>query len=94
MGGRKRKGVTAEARFLPKGKRSWDIAEYVMYCHLCGALSETCNIIHDYDAVRLRTAFFAFRVPKCLMVSTLSYGSEASEPAIIIIFLFPKGERL
>ena len=42
---------------LPKGGCGWDIAEYVMYCHLCGALSETCNTFMGYDAVRLRTAF-------------------------------------
>ena len=39
------------------GESGWDIAEYVMYCHLCGALSETCNTFMGYNAVRLRTAF-------------------------------------
>ena len=39
------------------GGCGWDIAEYVMYCHLCGALSETCNTFMGYTAVRLRTAF-------------------------------------
>ena len=43
------------------GESGWDIAEYVMYCHLCGALSETCNTFMGYNAVRLRTAFVLLR---------------------------------
>ena len=57
----RRKGERQRCRscFLcPKyGGCGWDIAEYVMYCHLCGALSETCNTFMGYTAVRLRTAF-------------------------------------
>lgn len=44
MGGRKVKGCIAEVRFsAPLREISWDIAKDVMYCHLCGALSEPRN---------------------------------------------------
>ncbi len=38
------KGSVAEAVSSARtGGIGWDIAEYVMYCHLCGALSERSN---------------------------------------------------
>ena len=44
MGGRKAKGCVAEAASSAQTRGyGWDIAEYVMYCHLCGALSELSN---------------------------------------------------
>ena len=44
VGGWKAKGCIAEAVSSARtGGAGWDIAEYVMYCHLCGALSETYN---------------------------------------------------
>lgn len=40
-GGRRGKGCAAEAVCPAPGACGWDIAENVMYCHECGALSET-----------------------------------------------------
>lgn len=38
-----RKAGLPKLFFLPMGGNGWDIAKYVMYCHRCGALSETWN---------------------------------------------------
>ena len=65
----------------PDGRLGWDIAEYVMYCHLCGALSETCNTFMGYNAVRLRTAFRFLRKAQSSFLSKF-------------ILQFLKGERL
>ena len=44
LGGREAKGSVAEAVSSARMRGcGWDIAKYVMYCHLCGALSELCN---------------------------------------------------
>jgi|GEM_PF-7004462 hypothetical protein len=40
-GGRRGKGCAAEAVCPALWVCGWDIAENVMYCHECGALSDT-----------------------------------------------------
>ena len=45
-GGGKGKAALPKLFPLPEiGGLGWDIAEYVMYCHLCGALSELSNTL-------------------------------------------------
>lgn len=44
LGDGREKGIIAEVMFSCLRGLGWCIAKYVMYCHLCGALSETRNI--------------------------------------------------
>lgn len=60
-GRRRAKGSVAEVNSLARtGGLGWDIAEYVMYCHLCGALSELGNTGMWRGCRALAHGFFMF----------------------------------
>ena len=67
--------------FCPNGGCGWDIAEYVMYCHLCGALSETCNT----EGVIMPCAY-----------ARLFFFTKGAQSSYLILFFkrFLKGEGL